>query len=197
MSKRESKPIYIKNAKISIELFQQICHCFSLDYTASYTANKVGLSRQTINTYYKIFRNYLCSYYDLFEDSTCTIYGIKLHNQYCYSLKKEKNYFFLNQNNPSLNKVKIFLNQHPLEKFFEQKKSNALRIGFNKFKQEYFLFAYFNCDDGLNSYIQQRLKKFRGINKNTTELYFCESLYRFNNTQEDLYQHLVCSFTLL
>ena len=36
-----------------------ICYFFSEDFTASQTSKKLKISRQTINTYYKIFRELL------------------------------------------------------------------------------------------------------------------------------------------
>jgi len=59
MSKLEFLNSHIKNAKINTKKLKNILLCFTEDLTASQTAERVDLSRQTINNYYKIIRTYL------------------------------------------------------------------------------------------------------------------------------------------
>ena len=56
MSRLENKNIITNKIKIETSQLKKICYFFSKDFTASQTANKLNISRQTINSYYKIFR---------------------------------------------------------------------------------------------------------------------------------------------
>ena len=47
----------LKNSRISDYKLKKILHYFVEDYTATETAQKTKLNRNTINRYYKIFRN--------------------------------------------------------------------------------------------------------------------------------------------
>ena len=56
MSKLENENIITNKIKIEISQLKIICYFFSKDFTASQTAKAINISRQTINNYYKIFR---------------------------------------------------------------------------------------------------------------------------------------------
>ena len=45
-----------KYSKLSLYKIKKILYCFSQDLTAMQTANLLGINRNTINRYYKIFR---------------------------------------------------------------------------------------------------------------------------------------------
>ena len=56
---------YIQRSKITKLTLKKICYFFSKDYTASKTALNTKLSRETINTYYKILRFLLLKQEDI------------------------------------------------------------------------------------------------------------------------------------
>ena len=63
MSRLENPNIISNKLKIETSSIRKICYFFSKDFTASQTAIKLNISRQTINNYYKIFREALFDSY--------------------------------------------------------------------------------------------------------------------------------------
>ena len=59
MSNIKTTNIINSKTKIEATKLKEICYFFSEDFTASQTSKKLKISRQTINTYYKIFRELL------------------------------------------------------------------------------------------------------------------------------------------
>ena len=80
MSNIKTTNIINSKTKIEATKLKEICYFFSEDFTASQTSKKLKISRQTINTYYKIFRELLFNELFLIKNNqNLAISYIKMH----------------------------------------------------------------------------------------------------------------------
>ena len=92
MSRLENKNIITNKIKIETSQLKKICYFFSKDFTASQTAEKLNISRQTINSYYKIFR-------EILFDSYINSKNGEIDLNITYMKIYEKNIYFLQEEN--------------------------------------------------------------------------------------------------
>lgn len=187
---------YLKNAKIQNKTLDKISYFFSKDYTASQTAIELNLSRQTINNYYKIIRILLLNkqeellvYFknnNLCENSFNIKY-IKTNKNIKYYIECNEKIFFLDLNNESLSHIKNFIEEELQDTFNNNQKTKSAKVLFNKKTKSFLLTKFLRSVNPLEDFIDQRLKKFRGLNKENLEIQLKESQYRFNHSQNDLY----------
>jgi len=197
MSKLEHINRYIKNAKLDKQQLKKICYYFAHDFTASATAQELGLSRQTINSYYKMMREILLSnqneidYSVLIQNLTENFFLIKyinLNSNIIYYIEYNNLYFIIDDNN--LTKISTFINKKIQNKLNSNSKINTARVLYHEEQKEYFISTYLHTLNPLEEYITQRLKKFRGINKNNSMQHLQESLIRYNYNEKFLYTSL-------
>ncbi|RXJ86288.1 hypothetical protein [Arcobacter sp. CECT 8985] len=182
----------LNSTKIELTKIEEIYKYFIYDFTASDTAKKVNLSRQTINKYYKDFRNSLLN-------KTQNRFNIKNVEQECiilnsysfnkinfYYIEDKNNYYFLDIDDSKNKKLFILIEEEIENKLKNHKKANAVKILYNKNRDSYFILGYINSSKNINDYISQRLKKFRGINKNNYKRYIEETFIRYNTNKSHL-----------
>lgn len=201
MSKNEKHTIKIKHAKIKD--LEKICLYFSQDYTAIQTANDLGISRQTINNYYKLLRQRLHDEFAFIEEEFCKeiaitdIFHIRYSNLYkedIFYIEIKENILILDQNYNSTCKLTDFIHDSLKDSLSKHKKANYARVLCNQKEQSFLVSGYFKKENYFGNYVENRLKKFRGITKEKLNSYLKESQIRYNFSSEMIYQKLVLSF---
>ncbi|WP_320036084.1 hypothetical protein [Halarcobacter sp.] len=205
MSKLEFINNHMKNTKLKKEKLLMICNCFAEDLTAIETAKKVGLSRQTINSYYKIIRTYLIDQQNmsdslylsscLNEDSLTIKYFIYNSNPIFY-IQDGSRIYFINEENKILNKLNQFINNTLKDLLINHKRANCARVLLNANNNEYYVSSFLKSSNEVETFIINRLKKFRGINKTNYTTHIKESFIRHNYTQESFVNQLSNFFKL-
>ena len=201
MSKLEIINKYLKNAKINNTQLEQICHCFAFDLTASDTAKELGLSRQTINTYYKMLREFLIEEQDnkqvnnnFYKDCFSLKY-INLNGQVTYYIQYNDIPYILDETNKDLRKILDFVNLDIKDTLITHRKANTARILYHSSEDKYFLVTYLHSTNKLEKFVTTRLKKFRGLNKKNNILHIKESIIRYKHNEEFLFNSLSMIYT--
>ena len=200
MSRLENIPIRIKYSKI--KKIETICSYFCEDYTAIEVAKKLNLSRQTINHYYKILRKKIldeCLLSDayllekLLTQNQIHIKYLNIYQEDIFYIEYEGSVLILEK---SIQKRAFnhFIQQHVKEPLSKHKKANCVRVLFNEHTNAYLISGYLTQEDTFSSFLQERLKQFRGINKEKLYDYIKESQIRFNLSKNILNQKLIESF---
>lgn len=182
MSIIEISNYQIHNSKISSQKINAICLCFCMDLTAIQTAKYVGLSRQTINHYYKIIRDVLPHPILHKPTKSLSVGYVTIQNRAYFYSKHDENYFYIERNSALFND----LYDDYLLPLTQRTKVNCIRLIYNAYTQKYTSLGYFHHDLALNDFITTRLKKFRGLKKERHALHIKESILRFNHTQKEL-----------
>lgn len=196
MSKLEFINNYLKNAKISTLQLKKLCHCFAHDLTASQTAKKLGVSRQTINCYYKMIREFLIEEQDNiqnnkdFEKHSFSLKYINLNSQIIYYIQHNDSEYILDEKTKNLSKIFSFVNLNIKDVLITHRKANTARILYHLPQDEYFVATYLQSSNKLEEFINTRLKKFRGLNKNNNILHVKESILRYNSNEASLLNSL-------
>lgn len=205
MSKQENTniKIRIKNAKIKSDYLYKICNCFIKDYTAIQTATATGLSRQTINHYYKIIRTKIMEQILVTESSNISnildqnyieIKHINIYHHNIFFIDNIEGVFILNDQALLPNKLSLYINKNIKNKLISHKKANSVRILHNKEYNTYITLGFFKSDNDFESFFNTRLRKFRGINKNNFNIHLNETLFRYNTKTSDIYQKIINYF---
>ncbi|RXJ99209.1 hypothetical protein CRU98_07560 [Arcobacter sp. CECT 8986] len=182
----------LNSKKIELTKIEDIYKYFIQDFTASDTAKEVNLSRQTINKYYKDFRNLLLSKTQNRFDITNTsqeciiLYSYSFNKIDFYYIEHKNKYYYLDKEDIKNKELFNLIEDKIKEKLNNHKKANAVKILYNKNKNSYFILGYLNSSKNINDYISKRLKKFRGINKNNYKMYLEESFIRYNTNKAHL-----------
>lgn len=184
---------YLKNSKIEDKKLKQICYYFAKDYTASQTAQQLSISRQTINHYYKIIRNLLFLKKERRTTfSNCfSVKYIKSSVSVSYYIESNEKVFIVDSSSELLPNISRFLDSNLKECLVKNKKVNCARVIFNKKDQRYTIAGLLKTSNLMQEFIDKRLKKFRGLNKENLLLHLKESQFRFNHSQEYLYRTLL------
>lgn len=193
--------IKIKNAKIKSQTLNKICKCFSKDLTAIQTANYTGYSRQTINHYYKIFRNRIIERNvisefklanKLLNNNTIEIKYFNIYNHNIFYIENHLGVFVLNNQSNLPKQLAVFMQKNIETSLINHKRANCVRILFNQEKISYVVSGYFKSENNFELFLQNRLKKFRGINKNNFHTHLNESIFRYN-LKTKVYKELLSS----
>jgi len=196
MSKLELINKYLKNAKINTKQLKKICYCFAHDFTASNTAKELGLSRQTINSYYKMIREFLIEEQDKIQlndsfDKNCfSLKYINVNTQVIYYIQYNDTQYILDDKNKKLQKILNFVRSNVKDTLISHRKANTARILYHSPQDEYFVSTFLHSHNKLEEFINTRLKKFRGLNKNNNILHIKESIIRYNNNEDFLFNSL-------
>lgn len=206
MSKLELTNINLKNAKINKDVLKKICFYFSKDHTASLTASKLELSRQTINHYYKIIRITLLKNQDetilntlkqSIKTTAIDIKYIKINNLKTFYIEHDEKVYFLHEQWISPFNKDLYIKENIKEALSNHKKANAVRVLFNKNNKELIISGFFSYDNTrVQNFVCSHLKQFRGINKDNFITHIKESQYRLNHTQNFIFNTLVNSFKI-
>ncbi|NQY23485.1 MAG: hypothetical protein HRT41_05600 [Campylobacteraceae bacterium] len=195
---------YLKNAKIKDHMLAQICYYFSLDYTASTTAKELNLSRQTINNYYKIIRTLLLRkqeelMLDMEETSSTNGFSLKYlqSSSYVnYFIEYNEKVFIIDSDSTLVPKIDNLLNEDIKNSLHNNSKSNCAKVLFNQRKQSYLVMRMLNTSNNMQEFVDKRLKKFRGLNKENLLVHLKESQFRFNYSNEYLHSTVLSLLNL-
>lgn len=196
---------YLKHAKIQDETLRKICYYFVEDYTAIQTAQELNLSRQTINNYYKIIRTLLLFKQDelisfMKENRLCndsfSIKHIKIGKNICYFVECNKKVFMLDLEENFLPNIKEFIKENIEESLLNNKGTNCAKVLFNKKEEKYLLTKLYKSSNQMQEFIDKRVKKFRGLNKQNLDLHIKESQFRYNYPSSYIYDTLLTLLNL-
>lgn len=185
---------YLKNAKIQDEILEQICYYFSLDYTASNTAKELNLSRQTINNYYKIIRTLLLKKQEELmremkassENNGFSLKYLQSNSYLNYFIEYDEKVFIIDSNFSLVPKIDNLLNEDIKSSLHNNSKSNCAKVLFNRRNQSYLVMRMLKTSNNMQEFVDKRLKKFRGLNKENLLIHLKESQFRFNYSNEYL-----------
>jgi len=164
--------------KILVLKIKKICHYFSKDFTASETSNKLAISRQTVNSYYKLIRDSLNYESFVLDENIFCIEYIKIQNNYFFYINKNS-YIYLLENESKVLTESIKRNLINSSK-------NGVRIVFNRYTKKFTTLAFYTSNNELQKFVDERLKKFRGIKKENLKNHIKESIFRYNYPLEEL-----------
>jgi transposase len=188
----EAKNKYSKRSKISEVAFRHLLMLFELDLTAKKMAELCQLNRNTINRYMTLIRKRITQEWEtinplapipdnniVFEPEKNTFYG-----KVVLGIFEENNtiYTKLLQFNPDWSEKNIVVMQLKFIDGFRK----ILYATLMEFKSD--LCAMFCI------FTHERLKKFRGISKNTLLLHLKECEVRFNQKKHGMYDYLIKIF---
>lgn len=214
---------YVERSRISEAKFREIVKLFSIDLEADQTAQVTGLSRNTINKYYKAFRERIVELCDL--DSPFTgevevdesyfgarrIKGKRGRGAYGKTivfglLKREgKVYTEIVPDVKAATLQAVIRGHVEIDSVIHSDGwrgyNGLVDIGYDKHfrvhhgENEFVRGkSHINGIESFWSYAKMRLTKFRGIDKSNFNLHLKECEFRFNNRGEDLYKILLQIF---
>jgi transposase-like protein len=212
---------YVYCSRISEKKFREILRLFSLDLEANQTAKIVGLSRNTINKYYKTFRERIVMICN--QDSPLSgeievnksyfgarhVKGKRGRGAYgktiVFGLLKREGKVYT-EIIPDVKAVtlqgvirgRVDINSVIHSDGWRGYDGRLVDIGYNKHfrvhhgKNEFVRGkSHINGIESFWSYAKIRLVKFRGIDKKSFNLHLKECEFRFNHRGEDLYKILL------
>lgn len=176
---------------------EKICHYFCQDLTAVQTANKLKLSRQTINYYFKIIRNYLNYESFLLNEKIFCIEYIKIQNRYFFYINSNNKIYLIEENSKDLIKLNIFIKKYIEKNLLNNSKKNGVRIIYNINTKNFTILGYYSSSNNLQNFVNNRLKKFRGIKKENLQDHIKESFFRFNHSIDEINQKILTFSSIL
>lgn len=201
MSRNEKVTLKIKYSKI--KSFEKICYLFSQDYTAIEASKALGLSRQTINHYYKILRDRLnkefisfdlCFFDKLLQENKIHIKYLNIYKKDIFYLNIEGKVLLFDEYIPLGDKINQFAQNSLKQTLCKHKRANCARVLLDMQKQSFLVLGYLKQEDNFEYFLQNRLKQFRGISKQKLFFYIKESQIRYNISADLIYQKLLFSF---
>ncbi|QDF28010.1 hypothetical protein [Halarcobacter anaerophilus] len=207
MSKLEFLNSHIKNAKINTQKLKNILLCFTEDLTASQTAERVDLSRQTINNYYKIIRTYLIARQNItdsillqkdsfLQKKSINLNYLKFNKKIIYYIEYNNRIFLLEKENKNLTNIYPYISNELKFSLLKHKRASSAKLLYNTYEKKYFIANFLKDSNSFDIFLNERLKKFRGINKNNYKTHIQESFIRFNNDKTFLFNSLEKFFNL-
>ena len=183
-----------KKSKIEREKIRDIFSYFSEDCTATQTAKKLNISRQTVNSYYKIFRELLFNQLFFIKKNNLNISYLRVNQKIYYYL--EDIFIYIEKNDPQFEEINDLLKNDIENIFLKNKKINAVKLLYNNNQKKFIILGFYKTSKNLEDFINIRLKKFRGIKKENISIHIKESLFRFNNNPEEILRQLNDSFLI-
>ncbi|MBY0541285.1 MAG: hypothetical protein K2P52_07735 [Campylobacterales bacterium] len=195
----KNKNIISNRIKIETSQLKKICYFFSKDFTASQTAEELKISRQTINSYYKIFRELIFdSYIYLKKDEIdLNITYMKIYEKNIYFLEKKNEIFLLDKENLIFPNINNFIQNKIEQALVNNKKINSVRVIYNKYTKNFTILGFYSGNTNVQNFVDTRLKKFRGIKKENLHNHIKESFFRFNNPNVQIYEKILKHFKIL
>lgn len=183
--------------RINMELkLKKICIYFSKDFTASETSKILNLSRQTINYYYKIFRESIINDSLILKGNAFQVEYIKIKNEYFFYIINKNSISLIEEHSKLLLNLKAFLKDEIKNNLINNSKANAIRILYNKHTQNFTVVGFYTSTLGLQEFINNRLKKFRGIKKENIYSHIKESIFRFNFSNNEINEKILKSLSI-
>ncbi|MCT7618123.1 hypothetical protein ACN4FT_02105 [Aliarcobacter butzleri] len=175
---------------------KEICEYFSRDFTASETSKILNLSRPTVNYYYKIFREPIINDLFILKGNTFQVEYIKFRNEYFFYIINKNSIHLIEEHSKLLANLKIFIKNEIKKSLINNSKSNAIRILYNKHTQNFTVVGFYTSTLGLQEFINNRLKKFRGIKKENIYSHIKESIFRFNFSNNEINEKILKSLSI-
>jgi transposase-like protein len=199
MTRMKNKNIISNRIKIETSQLKKICFFFSKDFTASQTSEELKISRQTINSYYKIFREILFdSYIYLKKDEiNLNITYMRIYEKNIYFLEKKNEIFLLDKENLIFPNINNFIQNKIEQTLVNNKKTNSVRVIYNKYTKNFTILGFYSGNTNVQNFVDTRLKKFRGIKKENLHNHIKESFFRFNNPNVQIYDKILKYFKIL
>lgn len=198
MSRLENRNIITNKIKIETSTLKKICYFFSKDFTASQTAEELNISRQTINSYYKIFREILFDSYVYFKSwIELNVSYMKIYEKNIYFLEEKNKTFLLDEESFIFLNLNNFIKDKLEQTLENNKKNNSVRIIYNEHTKNFTILGYFNSSNDLEEFVNNRLKKFRGIKKENLNNHIQESFFRFNHSSDKINKKILTYFSIL
>lgn len=202
MSKNEIITIKLKYSKI--KNFEKICSYFSQDYTATQTALKMGISRQTINHYYKILRDKISEEFihidelileKNLENMSLNIRHITVYKIDIFYIQYENKILILDETISLKSELNSFIQTSLKEPLSKHKRANCARVLLCNDNQTFLLSVFLKEKDNFfEKFLQTRLSQFRGIKKEKIFSYLKESQIRYNSSPMLIYQKIILNF---
>ena len=198
MSRLENKNIITNKIKIETSQLKKICYFFSKDLTASQTAQRLNISRQTINSYYKIFREILFNSYIYSKENeiNLNITHMKIYEKNIYFLQEENKIVLLDKESFNFLNINFFIKDNLEQTLMKHKKANSVRLIYNKYTEKFTILGFYSTNFYVQEFINTRLKKFRGIKKENLHIHIKESFFRFNNSNKQIYESILKHFQM-
>lgn len=219
----KGKNRYLKHTHISERKFKEIVKCFSLDITATKTAQLTGVSRQTINNIYKKVRQRIKQICDKefplkgeveVDESyfgARRVRGKRGRGSYGKTIvfgileRNGKVYTEIVPDCKRLTLQGIIRGRVDINSVIHSDKwrgyNGLVDIGYSKhFRVAHRDNKFTNGKSHINgiesfwSYAKRRLQKFNGVSKNYFNLHLKESEFRFNNRDKNIYKILLKNF---
>jgi transposase-like protein len=198
MSRLENRNIITNKIKIETFTLKKICYFFSKDFTASQTAEELNISRQTINSYYKIFREILFDSYVYFKSwIELNISYMKIYEKNIYFIEEKSKIFLLDTESFIFLNLNNFIKDKLEQTLENNKKTNSVRIIYNEHTKNFTILGYYNSSNDLEEFVNNRLKKFRGIKKENLNKHIQESFFRFNHSSDEINKKILTYFSIL
>jgi transposase-like protein len=199
MTRMKNKNIISNRIKIETSQLKKICFFFSKDFTASQTSEELKISRQTINSYYKIFRELIFdSYIYLKKDEIdLNITYMRIYEKNIYFLEKKNEIFLLDKENLIFPNINIFIQNKIEQTLVNNKKINSVRVIYNEYTKNFTILGFYSGNTNVQNFVDTRLKKFRGIKKENLHNHIKESFFRFNNPNIQIYEKILKHFKIL
>jgi len=201
MSRNENITIKLKYAKI--KSIEKICLFFSKDYTAIECAKELGISRQTVNQYYKILREKIDTEFiscdELVEDfldytNVFHIRYTKIYMKDVFYIENAGKVLLVDGTSTLCNNLKKFIWSNLEESLKKHKNANCARVLFNKKDSSFLVSGFLKKEDSFQEFLENRLKQFRGVKQEKLPFYIKESLVRYSFSHEVIYKKLLLSF---
>ena len=212
---------YCKSSKLSEAKFRLIIKCFSLDLTATQTAEMVGVSRNSINLLFSAIRHRIAENSKLqsplsgeFEADESYFGAARVKGKRGLGAGKKKIVFGLLKRNGNVY-VQVVPNTKAvtLQEIIRGRANiesviytdgwggydGLVALGYEKHFRVNHGSNEFSAESGNHingiesfwSFAKHRLVKFKGVNPETFELHIRESEFRFNNRNANLYKILL------
>ncbi|MCC6286438.1 MAG: hypothetical protein IT249_01000 [Chitinophagaceae bacterium] len=199
----------LKGAHLSEHKYKEIVQLFCEDVTATQIAEISGVSRVTVNNYFKLIRNHIAAHYEKKTAAAHAYVDVLSRDNYSF---EEKLYYGFSVNHGKVftqwlkniddSVLKLFINSVPGS-------TNEISSSFQNFQaiadchawRLHLLPAQVNNTSGLANalpeinnfweHTKSRLHKFRGMNKNMLNLHIKECEFRYNYRNEELFPVLM------
>jgi len=184
---------YVQRSRISEKKFKEILRFFVADLQANQISQITGLSRNSINAYFKAMRFSIVSAYTQYNSYT----RVPLGFPQLYAIQQKEQQIILDPlpSHITQNISQALKNQeNTLVRNILQEHYNAL-LDYSHKK----LYTFHEVSTSQNAqhfwhFTRQRLSKFRGISAQNTLLHLKECEFRYNYQYRDIYRMLLNHF---
>ena len=118
------------------------------------------------------------------------------NNQTQYFMFDSFSKIILNEKLKTKSDISFVLKPTSALKIIKNKKINKVKLIYNHHRKDFLTLGFFSSSKEIEIFVNNRLKRFRGINKENLNIHLKESFFRFNNQKEFIYNKLIQIFNL-